>query len=197
MRAPILQYGVTEWRKYHSFAAGVFETDLDVMWYRQSAATAGYDWVYTPFDPLKLFQGFNYLSTGIVLIVTGDIICVLSTHIAGGTVGNYYQAKSNLGSINLATTIYTTTSNWLDVTDSKTKFRYCVSCYVLFLAYQRLSTREKDDIYAEQREYWRNKYADQFDKILQVGISYDFNDDGVLDEVETVTDYKRFRLRRV
>jgi hypothetical protein len=65
---------------------------------------------------LYVWGDFNYASDlGTVTISTGNI--VKNNHSATGTVGNFYRAKSDLGSIDLKTADYTDETKWEDVTD--------------------------------------------------------------------------------
>lgn len=58
-----------------------------------------------------------FSNVGTVTIVTGDIVQVATTHANPLIRGNFYKAKSNLGSTNLATEDYTVTARWDNVTD--------------------------------------------------------------------------------
>lgn len=51
--------------------------------------------------------------------------------------------------------------------------------------YPRLSTFEPDgDSFREKMMYYKGKFADEFDYILQVGVDYDLNSDGTISDSE-------------
>lgn len=68
------------------------------------------------------YGGFDFTTLGATqTITTGKIVKNTPVSTAGtnpGTVGHYYQAKSDLGSIDLKTATYGDTTKWTDVTDS-------------------------------------------------------------------------------
>jgi hypothetical protein len=65
---------------------------------------------------LYSWGGFDYTSEqGTKTILTGDI--VRNNDSPSGTKGNFYRAKSDLGSVDLKTATYTDTGKWDDVTD--------------------------------------------------------------------------------
>ncbi|MDD4565736.1 MAG: hypothetical protein PHE79_09730 [Eubacteriales bacterium] len=65
---------------------------------------------------LYVWGDFNFASDlGTVTISTGKV--VKNNHSATGTIGNFYKAKSDFGSIDLKTQDYTDTVKWEDVTD--------------------------------------------------------------------------------
>jgi len=196
IRSPIMEYGVSSWTSLHIDAARRFEQDIDRRWYRSDSLSRGIDWMSTPFDSSKLLQGFNYIAVGVVDVANGDIVVCPSSHTSGGTPGNYYQAQSNLGSTNL-TNEDLTSSDWADVTSDRIQFRMLVTCYAFFLAYRYLANKEKDDDYADQREYWLGQYYMEFDRQLSLGIDYDYDGDGVIDSSEKSSGYPRMRIKRV
>jgi len=64
---------------------------------------------------LYVWGDFNYASDlGTVTITTGKI--VKNNHSTNGTIGNFYMAKTDLGSINLKTENYEDDEKWEDVT---------------------------------------------------------------------------------
>ena len=194
LRSAIMSYGVSSWSDQHEQAARRLETDLNIRWYRFTATLYGYESNETPFDGSKLLQGYDYIGSGTVSVSIGDIVVVPSSHVSGGTVGNYYQSISASGSINLSTNDFTGAA-WSNVTADRITFRDCVSYYALFLAYRYLANKEREDDYADQRDYWMMKYQEELDLVLSGEIGYDFDGDGTIDSNEKKP--IRYRIRRV
>lgn len=61
VRSTIMSLGVDDWSDFHDLAATKIDEDLEVKWYRQASAGAGYDWRYTPFDALLLLNSATQL----------------------------------------------------------------------------------------------------------------------------------------
>jgi len=189
-----MSYGVTNWIDQHRQAARRFETDLNVRWYRFTAQLYGYDPAETLFDGSKLLQGYDYVGTSTVSVSVGDIVVVDIGHTSGGLVGNYYESISVSGSTDLDAEDFTG-AGWTDVTSDRVKFRDAVSYYSIFLIYRFLANKEREDDYADQREYWMIRYQDEMDIILSDDIGYDFDGDGVIDSTEKKS--ARYRIKRV
>jgi len=68
-------------------------------------------------DIYEYGQKDYFSNVGTVTIVSGDIVQVATTHANPLIRGDFFKAKSALGSTNLATEDYTVTARWEDVTD--------------------------------------------------------------------------------
>ena len=56
IRSTIMSLGVDDWSDFHDLAKTAVDEDIDVKWYRQSAANIGYAWQSTPFNAALLLS---------------------------------------------------------------------------------------------------------------------------------------------
>jgi len=138
VRSTIMSLGVDDWSDFHDTAKTKIDEDLEVKWYRQAAASAGYDWRYTPFDVTLLLNSATQL---------------------------------------------------LDL-----------SCYkTLFLIYRYLAqdTTMEQDAYGQQRNYWEAMYDQEFKRVIEKGLDYDWDESAAIDTWEKSHSITGRRVKRV
>lgn len=79
-----------------------------------------------------------------------------------------------------------TESQW-----TKSTVYRALSTYIL----PKLSTFRVDDVFLEQINFYKNRFEEELDLQFALGIRYDINEDGTVDEGE-INEYKQDRLYR-
>lgn len=202
IRATILTYlptGSTSWDDYHREAGVRVASDIENVWYRQ-ALQARYESVSDPnfistqlkylleiypFDSTLLGAGWHYRSTETTAVNSGERVRVATGHDSGGTVGNIYQSSIDRTSSDLEDMDFTGVG-WTDVTSSLSSIVDDAACYkTLFLIYRFIANDQSDiDAFEKQRDYFSKEYEKELKSIFQVGIPYDWDESGTVDEDE-------------
>ncbi len=214
-KSSILSLGIDDLSDFHIEAAKYAERDIADRWYRaasdeltkkwvkvasmQTAATfTGYPFVPRinssydyfrefPFNPRLLFSGFDYDSSETAAVTIGEKVIVLSSHIAGGVLGQTYQKiVSDLSETDLSGVDFSDTDVWSLETHIN-QLKDLVTYKTFYLLYQFMSgdhVKGDKDFASEQRDYWEKEYDKELDRLLKFGIDYDWSKNSVLDDEE-------------
>lgn len=170
--------------QYHSEAGRILEKDLEVSWYRNAVLeNTGQSAIDFPFDPLLMFCGWNYTSDKTTAVEVNQRVLVEQAHTSGGTVGNIYASTSALPETNLRTIDFTT---WTDKTSVLTDDLQDLACYkTLYLIYRFLANDQAEvGSFEKQRDYFDSLYKEEFEKVLNRGVPYDWDESGAIDSDE-------------
>lgn len=196
IRATLSDYlpeNMNDWRIFHIEAGRKFLNDLEIKWFRRIRKQK-YELVEITddtiaFDPDLLFAGWDYQSdSGTVTVSQGDKIYCMASHTEGGIKDHIYQYLTD-GSeeLSLFTTDFSDVSIWEDITDNlNDTYRDVSSYYTLFLIYRFLvNDQSETGVFEEQRDYFLDEYYKELNRLLgEQGILYDWDEDGILDEIE-------------
>ncbi|OQY25966.1 MAG: hypothetical protein B6244_14510 [Candidatus Cloacimonetes bacterium 4572_55] len=75
-----------------------------------------------------------------------------------------------------------------------------LSCYkTFFLIYRYLAqdTTTELDAYGQQRNYWAKQYDDELIRVVEIGLDYDWNSSGSIDDYEKAVKRPVRRIKRV
>lgn len=189
VRSTILNFyptGITSWDDKHKEASIIIERDLERLWYREKSAFYGYDYTETPFDyDLLLNSGFHFQSDATTAVSIGQRVYVLSSHVAGGETKNCYRKiTADLPSTDLSTVDFSDTTAWTQF-DNQLKDLGVYQCLALIYRFIANDTAESDP-FERERDYFFDQYNKEFQRVLDQGIWYDWDESGSIESDEKI-----------
>lgn len=98
----------------------------------------------------------------------------------------YEKISSALSAANLSGVTYTDTAHWKEITCSFPRlFRDLAVYKTLFCIYRyQAGDSESENTFERQRDYFLGAYESEFSRIMGIGIDYDLDSSGVIDDEE-------------
>lgn len=154
---------------FQNAAGAVIELDLVAKWF-------SYD---EPFDARLLPYSFDYdYQQGVVAVPVGYRVD------KNGVI--YEKINSDLAATNLSGVNYTDTAHWKALTASFPRlFRNLAAYQTLFLIYRYIAgDSETENTFDRQMNLFQKSYEAELSRVLEIGIDYDVDESGVIDDDE-------------
>lgn len=151
-------------------------------WYLNESGKRNVSADELPFSDLYLRSGYHYVSTETAVILTGERVLVDPYHTEGGESGEIYRRSGESLSQTALPSVDFTADGW-EICENQ--LRELSVYYALFLIYQyAMNDTETADGYERQADRFLKMYNDEWERLMSVGIQYDWDESGVIEADE-------------